>query len=76
MAISRHGTSSYITAPSRVSSTGSEAGFFPDYAEFVFAAMVCDSHEEWWIEVLKELLPPCPRERLTFARLVETRYNS
>jgi hypothetical protein len=33
------------------------SGFFPEYAEYVFAMMLCHSHEEWWIPVLEELLP-------------------
>ncbi len=48
-----------------------QSGFFPEYAEYAFAMMLCHSHEEWWIPVLEELLPHCSRQRLEFTELVE-----
>jgi hypothetical protein len=48
------------------------SGFFPEYAEYAFAMVLCHSHEEWWIPVLKELLPACSKRRLEFTALVET----
>ncbi|KAL2130076.1 hypothetical protein VTI74DRAFT_6933 [Chaetomium olivicolor] len=47
------------------------SGFFPEYAEYAFAMMLCHAHEEWWIPVLKELLPACSKQRLEFTGLVE-----
>ncbi|EAQ83112.1 predicted protein [Chaetomium globosum CBS 148.51] len=47
------------------------SGFFPEYAEYAFAMVLCHAHEEWWIPVLKELLPPCSKRRLEFTALVE-----
>jgi aminoglycoside phosphotransferase len=47
------------------------SGFFPEYAEYAIAMMLCPAHEEWWIPVLQELLPHCSNERLEFTELVE-----
>ena len=47
------------------------SGFFPEYAEYAFAMVLCHGHEEWWIPVLEELLTPCSERRLEFTRLVE-----
>ncbi|RYP10934.1 hypothetical protein DL764_000370 [Monosporascus ibericus] len=47
------------------------SGFFPEYAEYAFAMMLCPSHEEWWIPVLMELLPPCSKRRLEFTGMVD-----
>lgn len=47
------------------------SGFFPEYAEYAFAMVLCHGHEEWWIPVLEELLTPCSKRRLEFTRLVE-----
>ncbi|AEO71913.1 a1b06420-3d77-47e5-895c-ec42ad4299af [Thermothielavioides terrestris] len=49
------------------------SGFYPEYAEFAFAMVLCHSHEKWWLPVLKEVLQPCSDERLKFTRLVEDR---
>lgn len=50
-----------------------KSGFFPEYAEYAFAMVLCHGHEEWWIPVLKEVLQPCSEQRLEFTRLVESR---
>ncbi len=47
------------------------SGFFPEYAEYAIAMMLCPGHEEWWIAVLQELLPHCTDQRLEFTELVE-----
>ncbi|KAK4171549.1 putative phosphotransferase [Triangularia setosa] len=47
------------------------SGFFPEYAEYVFAMKLCHSHEDWWIPVLKEVLQHCSKERLEFTELIE-----
>lgn len=47
------------------------SGFFPEYAEYAFAMVLCHAHEEWWIPVLEELLPSCSKRRLEFIALVE-----
>ncbi|KAH6623771.1 hypothetical protein F5144DRAFT_540264 [Chaetomium tenue] len=47
------------------------SGFFPEYADYAFAMVLCHAHEDWWIPVLKELLPLCSKRRLEFTTLVE-----
>ncbi|CAG9995559.1 unnamed protein product [Clonostachys byssicola] len=50
------------------------SGFYPEYAEYAFAMVLCHEHEKWWIPVLKDILDPCSEQRLTFTRLVEDNY--
>jgi hypothetical protein len=45
------------------------SGFYPEYAEYAFSAKV-RPQPKWWIEVLKDLLPPCSKRRLMFSALV------
>ncbi|RFU29748.1 hypothetical protein B7463_g6604, partial [Scytalidium lignicola] len=49
------------------------AGFFPEYIEYVVAMEICDGHEDWWKPVLKEILEPCNSERLKFQSLIKDR---
>ena len=49
------------------------SGFFPRYAEYAFAMVLCHSHEDWWVPVLKEILESCSKDRVEFTRLVEDR---
>lgn len=48
-------------------------GFYPEYAEYAFAMVLCHSYEKWWIPILKKVLEPCSCERLEFTKLVEDR---
>ncbi|KAL1856422.1 hypothetical protein VTK73DRAFT_8288 [Phialemonium thermophilum] len=48
-----------------------KSGFFPGYAEYAFAMVLCHGHEKWWIPVLEDILPRCSQQRLDFTRLVE-----
>ncbi|KAI9149934.1 hypothetical protein HJFPF1_09680 [Paramyrothecium foliicola] len=48
-------------------------GFFPEYCEYAWAMKLCHEHEKWWLPVLKEILEPCPRERIEFTGMVEDR---
>ncbi|CAH0038822.1 unnamed protein product [Clonostachys solani] len=50
------------------------SGFYPEYAEYAFAMVLCHEHEKWWIPVLKDILAPCSEQRLVFTRLVEDNY--
>lgn len=46
-------------------------GFFPEYCEYAWAMKLCPEMEDWWIPVLKEILPPCSDKRVKFTGLVE-----
>ncbi|KAJ4392952.1 hypothetical protein N0V93_002156 [Gnomoniopsis smithogilvyi] len=46
-------------------------GFYPEYAEYAFSMKLNPGLEEWWVEVLKEILQPCSKDRLKFTKLVE-----
>lgn len=49
------------------------SGFFPEYAEYAFAMCLGHQIEKWWKPVLKEILQPCPPNRLRLTRLIENR---
>jgi hypothetical protein len=43
--------------------------FFPDYIEYVVAVTKCEYEgEEWWREILNQVLTPCDPMRLTLLR--------
>lgn len=47
------------------------SGFYPEYAEYAFALGLWHPYENWWREVLKEVLQPCSLARLEFTYLVQ-----
>ncbi|KAI1262720.1 hypothetical protein F5Y18DRAFT_438852 [Xylariaceae sp. FL1019] len=49
------------------------SGFFPQYAEYAFAKILCRQHEIWWLPVLDKVLQPCLAKRLEFTKLIEDR---
>lgn len=50
------------------------SGFYPEYAEYAFAIGLYHNHEDWWLEVLKEVLQPCSLARLQFTYLVQDKF--
>lgn len=47
------------------------AGFYPEYAEYAFAMELSPGTEKWFLDILKEILPKCSKDRRKFTKLVE-----